>query len=227
MVSVLPGVTQVDEKPPRGPRDDLAPLASAVAGGDPEAVRTFVTAVGGTVLSAVRMVLGPKHRDVDDVTQDALVGLLEALGRFRGECTVAHFAGRVAVLTAMAARRRQRTRDHWVVPAEAEGDRVAAGPESSPLAQLEAQRRRAAVRQLLDELPEPIGESMALRFMLDHTVEEIAAATNVSVNTVWSRLRIGKQRLRHKLASDTRLSEALSRTSEPKDRKSTRLNSSH
>jgi RNA polymerase sigma factor (sigma-70 family) len=216
MLSLMKGASRVGEEPSRGPRDDLAPLATAATSGDAEAVRTFVTAVGGIVLGAVRMVLGPKHRDVDDVTQDALMGLLDALGRFRGECTVSHFAGRVAVLTAMAARRRQQTLEHWVVAADAEGERVAAGPESSPLAQLEARRRRDAIRQLLDELPEPIGEAMALHFMLGHTVDEIASATNVSVNTVWSRLRIGKERLRQKLSSDTKWSEALSKGWEPK-----------
>lgn len=216
MLSLIKGARQPAENERRGPRDQLAPLAAAVTSGDPEAVRTFVVAMGGPVLGAVRMILGARHRDVDDVTQDAMLGLLEALPRFRGECTVEHFAGRVAVLTAMAARRRQQTRDRWVVPDAAERDGVAAGPESSPLARLEADRRRDAIRRLLDELPESIGEAMALHFMLGHTVPEIAAATHVPVNTVWSRLRIGKERLREKLAGDAKLSEELSRASEPR-----------
>ena len=41
------------------------------------------------------------------------VALLSSLRAFRGECTVAHFAHRVALLTALAARRRLRTRDRW------------------------------------------------------------------------------------------------------------------
>jgi RNA polymerase sigma factor (sigma-70 family) len=216
MLSLIKGASQVAENPARGPRDDLAPLASAGASGDAEAARTLVMAVGGAVLVAVRMVLGPGHRDVDDVTQDAIIGLLEALPRFRGDCTVAHFAGRVAVLTAMAARRRQQTRDRWVVADGVEGEFVPASPESSPLARLEAARRRDAIRRLFDELPEPIGEAMALHFMLGHTVQEIAANAQVPVNTVWSRLRIGKERLRQRLAKDRGLSDALSKASEPR-----------
>ena len=213
MLSLAKEANGVDDAPCR-PRDELAPLARAAAKGDAEAVRMFVTAVGGIVLSTVRMVLGPNHRDIDDVTQDALVGLLEALGRFRGDCSVAHFAGRVAVLTAMAARRRQQTRERWIVPEEADMW-VAEAPDSSPLLHLESQRRRDAVRELLDELPEPIRESIALHFMLGHTVEEIAATTGAPVNTVWSRLRLGKERLRQKLASDARLSDSVLRTAEP------------
>jgi RNA polymerase sigma factor (sigma-70 family) len=214
MLSSPKGAIQAGDGPALGIRDDLAPLAAAVIGGDAEAVRPFITAVGGVVLGAVRMVLGLKHRDVEDVTQDALVGLLAALPRFRGECTVSHFAARVGVLTAMAARRRQQTQDRWVVESEAEGERVPACAESSPLAQLEARRRREAIRKLLDELSEPVAEAMALHFMLGHTADEIASSTGVSVNTVWSRLRVGKANLRQKLANDAACSEALSQTGE-------------
>jgi RNA polymerase sigma factor (sigma-70 family) len=211
MLSLIKGANEAAESTRRGPPDHLASLAAAVASGNPAVIRTFINAVGGTVLVAVRMVLGPRHHDVDDVAQDAIVGLLEALPRFRGDCTVAHFASRVAVLTAMASRRRQQTRERWVVSEEPGGDFAPTSPESSPLAQLERARRREAIRRLLDELPESLGEAMALHFMLGHTAQEIAAATQVSVNTVWSRLRLGRERLRQILAADTTLSEELSK----------------
>jgi RNA polymerase sigma-70 factor (ECF subfamily) len=215
MLSLVQGANvEAPEEAQLGPSDRLGPLAAEAAKGDPAAVHTFIVAVGPTVLMAVRMVLGPRHHDVDDVTQDAMLGLLEALPRFRGECTVAHFASRVGVLTAMAARRRQQTRERWVISGEDESDPAPTGPESSPLAQLEASRRRDAVRRLLDDLPEALGEAMALHFMLGHTAMEIAAVTRVSVNTVWSRLRLGRERLRLTLSSDERLSEELSRAGE-------------
>jgi RNA polymerase sigma factor (sigma-70 family) len=194
------------------PRDDLASLAAAVARGDREAVRTFVMATGGMVRSGVRMVLG--GGDVEDVTQDAMIELLRALPRFRGECTVAQFAARVAVLTAMAARRRRRTQERWIARDACQDD--AAGAETTPHAEAEAERRRAAVRRLLDELPEAIAEAMALYFVLGHTVQEIAAATNAPVGTVSSRLRIGKERLRRRLAADAALSEELGAPERPR-----------
>jgi RNA polymerase sigma factor (sigma-70 family) len=214
MLSLIRGASQASDGPSHGPRDELAALARAYVQGDVVAGRTLVSAVGGTVLGAIRMVLGPGHRDVEDVAQDAIIGLLEGLRRFRGECTVAHFAGRVAVLTAMAARRRQQTRDRWVVAHDPEGGGVPAGPDSSPLAQLEAARRRQTIRQLLDQLPESIAEAFALHFMLGYTVQEVAAAAHVPVNTVWSRLRIGKERMRDKLADDPSAAEELSSTTE-------------
>jgi RNA polymerase sigma-70 factor (ECF subfamily) len=65
------------------------------------------------------------------------------------------------------------------------------------------------VRQLLDELPDVIAEALALHFILGYTVDEIAEAAAISPNTVWSRLRLGKQALRRKLEGDARLAELL------------------
>jgi RNA polymerase sigma factor (sigma-70 family) len=201
---------QTVKDPLGGPRDDLASLVVAFVKGDVAAARALMTAVGGPVLRAARVVLGPGHGDLEDAVQDAMIGLLEGLHRFRGECSVSHFAGRVGVLTAMAVRRRQQTRERWVLCDEVEGISTPAGPESSPLARLEAARRRDKVRQLLDELPEPIAEAVALHFMLGYSVQEVAASSHVPVNTVWSRLRIGKERIRVRLGADPAGAEELS-----------------
>jgi RNA polymerase sigma factor (sigma-70 family) len=190
--------------------DELAPLARA-ATEDPEAAATLVGALCGGMLRIVRKVLGRAHPDVDDVTQDAVIALLAALLAFRGECSVEHFANRVALLTALAARRRSRARARTMEPETEAFDEVAdeAGDHASPLARTVAGRRRLLVRHLLDELPDVIAEALASHFILGYTVDEIAAASAVPANTVWSRLRLGKQALRRKLERDTALAEML------------------
>jgi len=189
------------------PPDELLPLARAAGAGQPEAVATLVMALGGPMLRTVRKVLGAEHADVDDVTQDAVIALVAALPGFRAECSVTHFAHRVAVLTAMAARRRSHTRNRYTEP-DCSVDDIAED-EASPLASVMAGRRRDIVRQLLDELPEPIAEALALHFVLGYTVDEIAATSSAPSNTVWSRLRLGKQALRRRLGSDQRLADIL------------------
>lgn len=188
--------------------DGLASIAQAAAGGDPEASATLVLHVGAAMLRVVRKVLGRRHPEVDDTTQDAVIALLQALPAFRGESTIARFAQRIALLTALAARRRMRFRER-----HREGDDAAleetAGDGASPLAATVAGRRRRAVRRLLDELPDPIAEALGMHFVLGYTVDEIAAAAAVPPNTVWSRLRLGKQALRRKLIGDARLAEIL------------------
>jgi RNA polymerase sigma factor (sigma-70 family) len=193
---------------PLRPPDDLLGVARAAGRGDGDAAATLIAEVAGGMLRVVRKVLGYAHPDVDDVTQDAVLALLRSLETFRGACRVEHFARRIALLTALGARRRARVRAR---EAEAEGSAIDELPDDqlSPLATTVASRRRGLVRQLLDELPEPIAEALALHFILDHTVDEIAEAASVPANTVWSRLRLGKQALRRKLAADARLAEML------------------
>lgn len=190
--------------------DELLPLARAAAEGDASAAATLVTHVGGSMLTVVRRVLGEGHTDIEDIAQEATIAFLGTLARFRGECRVVHFANRIALITALDKRRRLRSRRRWWEPAESNNlENVADDGLSSPLASVVSSRRRALVRQLLGELPPVIAEALALHFLLDHTVEEIAAMASVSPNTVWSRLRLGKKALRKKLEKDQRMAELL------------------
>jgi RNA polymerase sigma factor (sigma-70 family) len=197
-----------DEAASRGP-DELRRIAAAAAAGDADAARTLVMHVGGAMLAVIRKVLGGGSPDVDDVAQEAVIGLLGALGTFRGDCTIVHFAHRIALLKALAARRQIRHRARTTDGAD---EVIAELPDpgaQSPLALVVASRRRLLLRRLLDELPEPTAEALALHFILGYTVDEIADAASVSSNTVWSRLRLGKQALRRKLDGDRRLVEML------------------
>lgn len=201
----------------QAPPDELAELARATVAGDADAAGTLVAHLGGSMFTIVRRVLGHRNADVDDVAQDAVIALLGALPRFRNECGVAHFAHRIALLTALAALRRARVRQRWTDSGDGlsedwEMDRQDGLPieqAASPLATTLTARRRALVRQLLDELPDVIAEALALHFILGYTVDEIADAAAISPNTVWSRLRLGKQALRRKLEGDARLAELL------------------
>lgn len=211
--SALPSVSPEGGAPAaelRQPRsDELWPLARAAASGNPDAAATLLTHVGGPMLSVVRRVLGRAHADVDDVTQDAVIALLDSLSSFRGDSSVLHYACRIALLKALSARRRAGVRLRHLEPPEVLEAEQAAEEHSSPLSTALANRRRAFLRQLLDELPEVISEALALHFILGYTVEEIAASSSVSPNTVWSRLRLGKQALKRKLDRDADLAELL------------------
>lgn len=179
-----------------------------VVRGEQGAARSFVRAIAAPVRRAVVMVLGSSDVDVDDATQEAILGVLHALPRFRAECTSTQFAVRIGVLTAVAIRRRERNRHRWVANEATEIERVGAD-QRSPLADVETARRREAVRRLLDQLPPAIAEAVVLYFMLGYTVPEVAALCQAPVNTVWSRLRIGRERMRQALHRDPNLKAAL------------------
>ena len=69
-------------------------------------------------------------------------------------------------------------------------------------------RRRARgwllLREALDALSPPQAEALALHFLFDRTIAEIAAMTDAAEETVRSRLRLGKQALRTKIEKDGR-----------------------
>jgi RNA polymerase sigma-70 factor (ECF subfamily) len=199
-----------DASPLGKPRsDELLPLARAAVAGDEDAASTLVVHVGRSMLAVVRRVLGRACPDVDDVTQDAVLAFLDSLATFRGECSVARFAQRIAILTALTAQRRLRLRERWTPPVAAPDDHPADDGAASPLDFAATRRRGALVRELLAELPDVIAESLGLHYVLGYTVDEIAVAAGVSPNTVWSRLRLGKSALRRKLDRDARLAERL------------------
>ena len=73
--------------------------------------------------AAVRAIAGRDAPDVEDIVQETMVAFVQALPAFRGECSVVHYASRIAVRTAMAARKRRLIRQNR---AEAIGMRAGA-----------------------------------------------------------------------------------------------------
>jgi RNA polymerase sigma-70 factor (ECF subfamily) len=189
--------------------DELAALAKRAQQGRPAEVRAFLTAVAPLVLRSVRQVVGVGHPDEEDVVQEALVGTLDGIVRFRGACTMAHFVRRIGLLTALNARRRIVLRRQIAPPAaETDTDSLPASG-NSPAEDLDAERRRSLFLALLDELPAPQAEAIGLHCVLGYTVAETAAAAGVPVNTVRGRLVAAKAALRQRLAQDSSVEELL------------------
>jgi RNA polymerase sigma-70 factor (ECF subfamily) len=189
--------------------DPLRKVALLAAQGQREAQRTLLVAVGPALLRAVRGVLGSAPQEVEDTLQEAMVALHLAIGGFRGECTTQHFACRIAVQTAMNARRRAGYRGRHTPSVSPEELSAFAADQDSPAELLSAQRRRETLRQLLCELPEAQAEVLAFHSVLGYTIDETAAALGAPIDTVRSRLRNGLAKLRARVAGDRHLLEAL------------------
>lgn len=175
--------------------DELLPLASSAARGDARAVRTLLTELGPHLLRVVRRVLGSRHPDLQDVAQECATEFISALPRFRRESSVKHFACRVALQTAMTARRRELAgkRDTGLYELVAADTAVDDGLSPEEHAAMLASLR--ILRTLCCELPPVQAEVLALHFILGHTVNEVAAICAVPLETVRSRLRLAKQAL--------------------------------
>ena len=186
---------------------DAIALARQAGTGDAAATSRLLTSIASRVVRVVRAVLGGSHPDVDDVAQQALIGFIQALPAFRGDCDPARYATTIAVRTAIGARRRTKV-ERSRRDAEADADAV---PTSSPgpSEQMASQRRKEILRELLAELPVEQGEALAMRVVLGWSLEEIATQSSAPLNTVRSRLRLAKESLRKTIESQPGLCEAL------------------
>jgi RNA polymerase sigma-70 factor (ECF subfamily) len=192
-------------KPSAPAPDALATVARSAADGDPRATRTFLLTVTPHLLRVVRRVLGTYHPDVDDTAQESAFALMDALPRHRGECTVLHFACRVALLTAMNVRRREATRKRSSTRQDELDVELLESAMRAPDEELLAQARASVVRELVDTLPVEQAEVLAMHCVLGYTVKEIADTSRAPVETVRSRLRLAKGALRDRIAHDPRL----------------------
>src|SRR5262249_45837026 len=89
--------------------DPLAAIARAARDGDPTAQRSLCEALVPVMAAPLQMMFGAGHPDIEDLLQDALVGVVQGLSSFRFESSVAHFAWRVATKRAIDALRRSQT----------------------------------------------------------------------------------------------------------------------
>lgn len=174
---------------------------------DTAAISKLLTQLAPKVSATVRAVLGASHPDVDDALQQSLIALVRALPAYRGECEIVGYARVIATRVSLGIRRRERSL-RLRMDDDAEADSI---PEAcpTPAESVNARERTTIIRELLAEMPESQAETLALRIVLGLSLEEVARHTSVPVNTVRSRLRLAKERLKERIESDPRLLEAL------------------
>jgi RNA polymerase sigma-70 factor (ECF subfamily) len=200
-------VTEHHAEPTPGSIAPMMALARAAATGDGAATGQLLRAVAPRLGRVVRAVLGAGHPDLDDAVQQSLIGLVQALPAFRGDCEPIGYATIIAVRTAVATRTRSRTdqsrRDDGVDAGLMAGSGLSAGEEVA------ANHRKELLRSLLDDLPVEQAEALAMRVCLGWSIKEIATHSGAPLNTVRSRLRLAKEALKSRIEEDGELVEAL------------------
>lgn len=206
-LTLVPGGGVQLPLPPRREDDELLPLARRASEGDERAATTLLTALGPVMLLVVRRVLGARHPDVEDTLQEATVALMRALLAFRGDSSIRHFARRIAARAAIDMRRREGRAGACITDFDGEVDDRPTDlgdderdPRRTDWAVMA--RRRELVRRLIDELPVPQAEVLVLHCAAGMTVDEVARATGVPLETARSRLRLAKAALRERVARD-------------------------
>lgn len=158
--------------------------------GDRQAAARVLSALLPRVRNLVRYLIRG-DREVEDVVQEALVSLIRGLNGYRGEGSFRSWADRVVARTTFAWLGRRRAQEQRVLAASAE-------LETSQSPDDYVARRRVVLA--LDSLPFEQRHALVLHHVLELTVPEIAQETGAPLETVRSRLRLGRLRLREALA---------------------------
>lgn len=178
---------------PLDAEQDAELLARFVATRDEPAFEALVHRHGPMVHAVARRRLGP-GADADDAFQAAFLVFARDAARIRIGAALPGWLHRVAHLVAQAAATRAARRATAPLPAEDL-------PMTDPPDRGTLERERAAiVDEELANLPEKFRTVLVLCLVEGKTNLEVAAALNVPVGTVDSRLHAAKGKLREKLA---------------------------
>lgn len=158
--------------------------------GEPKAQAWLLSRVMQPVRRIARAFLR-RSADADDAAQLALLAILRSASTYRGEAAIESWAKRIAVRATLRFIQKERRQDPPLT-AEGEGALEIAAPSEEHA--FEALPRD--VREYLKELPEPQRNALILHHALGYSLEEIGELTEVSPDTVKSRLRLGTAALR-------------------------------
>lgn len=153
-----------------------------------------------SVYQAAYRILG-RPADAEDVTQEAFVAAYRSIRQYRGDGSLRGWLLRIA--TRIALRRLSQRRE--AADLDAVGEPILADRSTEPARAVLAAERQRAVRAAIGDLPDPYREVVALRFLADLSLAEVAETTGRPLNTVKTHLRRGLERLRPALEPEAEL----------------------
>lgn len=172
---------------------ELSELAQRARSGDTAALERLFLSLLPRVRNLVRYLVRG-DRDVDDLSQEALLTLLRGLDTYRGEGEFRAWADRVVARSVFATLKRrpdQPTELEPTTPHEFSQGSTSTPPDAYCV-------RRQLVAHL-DTLPDSQRGALVRHHVLGMTVPEVSEELGVSQETVRSRLRLGRDRLRRLL----------------------------
>src|SRR5882757_11146552 len=178
-------------------------LVRASTAGDESATRELLTEILPRVRNLVRYLVRGDE-EVDDIAQDALVAVLEDLPGYRGEGRFEAWIDRIVARLTITRLRKRRT--NWRRNTPYNSDLMLA----SGGAAADEYLHRREMMQSLDELPMEQRHVLVLHHALDMTVPEMAEELDIPMETVRSRLRLARTRLRSTAAESLKGEETKS-----------------
>jgi len=187
-----------------------ANLVRRFNGGDESAFGDIMNRHQSRIFAAA-MGLLHNHADAEEITQDTFVRAHRGLARFRGDSSVATWLHRIAINLARNRywyffRRRRHATLSLDAPLRDEGDSrfsdLLSAADPDPSQESSINEFVNAVDTCMDRLEPSQRRILSMRTVLDQSYEEIAAALDINVGTVKSRIARARERLRGLLAEE-------------------------
>ncbi len=189
-------------------------LVEAVTRGDRAALGQLLARYQHRLYNVVlRMV---SHRDdAAEVTQDAMVKIIENIDHFRGDSQVGTWMIRIAMNLSISHLRRRQTRQMMSLDAERPGngqtdnpdppgtlgDRIADTRELSPEARVQRDELVAQLHRAMNRLEPDFRAALVLRDIDDMDYQQMAEVLGIPLGTVKSRLFRARLALRQEMAT--------------------------
>lgn len=155
---------------------------------DRAAIEALIKLRGPRLLVHATRLLGNRD-EAQDAVQDAWIEILRDLGKLRVDAAFAAWATRIVTRRCtriIAGNQRSRAIAQELLPLTEEICET-------------AQDDRALLRRAIDTLPPAQGAAIALFYLEDMSLAEVAVAMDVPAGTVKSRLSLARERLRESL----------------------------
>lgn len=188
-------------------REEKLLLASARQG-DPDAMGRLLLLYQDRVFRTALHLLGGDHDTAADAAQETLLNAWRHFGRFRGESSFSTWIYRIAVNCARNARTVSSRNAARFVPLGGEADDnpdkpprpmpATSGP--NPRQQAAGEEMMRHLREALAELPAEFRAPLVLHQVEGLPYEEIAAALDVPIGTIKSRISRARRELRRLMA---------------------------
>lgn len=188
----MPIMTPEQSGEVRSLREDEGKLRIAcAASGDRAAAQDVLSALFPRIRNLVRYLVR-RDRDVDDIAQDALIAILRGLKTFRHESSLETWSDRIVARVTFAHLRKRRA-EPVLTLVDADGTQGGRGQFVSGDEYI-ARRR---IVSALDLLPLEQRVAFVLHHVVEMSVAEVAQEVQAPVETVRSRIRLARDRLRH------------------------------
>jgi RNA polymerase sigma-70 factor (ECF subfamily) len=195
-----------------GPSVSDDELLAGLRRGDPAVAADFYWRVRPIVARTVRRLLGRLDQDGADLVQIALVQLIEAVPRYRGECPLEGWVSAISANVIYKHIRRRRLERSLFVGSPLDGEEpngIAQGPMPGPA--IEARQLAGKIGEHLSAMNADRAWAYLLHDVGGYSLEEIAHIAGISTAAAQSRLSRGRRELHQRIAGDAMLVELANR----------------